>query len=361
MQKFRLCFPLDDEGRDYLIPELLSKREPELEGEFPAATSLCFTYQYDTVLPEGLLPRFIVETYVQRETQHAWKTGVVLERANCRALVRGDLQARKIMIRVTGPGGGRRELLGIVREHFERIHQSFTKLPVTELVPVPGFPEVVMKYWDLLAYEHAEVAEVMPIIEDRPVKFLVKDLLDGVDVSGLQRDTTLTAIGSNPPELLLKKPISFQERLRVFISYSHQDQRHLARFRTELDLRERLGQMAIWADPLIEGGQDWNEEIFTNLKQADIFILLLSPESVASKFVMEEELPRAEALRKEGKCEIVPILIRPCGWEKLDLARVQTIRPDGKAVSQARNRDVAWQQVMEELDKVIARIREKKG
>ena len=40
---------------------------------------------------------------------------------------------------------------------------------------------------------------------------------------------------------------------------------------------------------------------------------------------------------------------------------MQTIRPDGKAVSQATNRDVAWQQVMEELDKEIARIREKRG
>jgi internalin A len=89
-------------------------------------------------LPEGLLPRFIVETYVHREPKYVWRTGVVLERANCRALVRGDGHARHVTIRVSGVPQGQRELLGIVREHFERIHRSFEKLPVTELVPVPG-------------------------------------------------------------------------------------------------------------------------------------------------------------------------------------------------------------------------------
>ena len=189
-----------------------------------------------------------------------------------------------------------------MREHFERIHQSFTRLPVTELVPVPGFPEVVLTYWDLLAYENARVQEVQPIIKGKPVKLLVKDLLDGVDVEGLHRDLSLRAFGSEEPEqLALSIGGGLNERLRAFISYSHRDERYLARFRTDLVLYERKDELTVWADPLIEAGQDWNEEIFTNLKQADIFILLLSPESVASKFVMKEELPRAEALRKEGK------------------------------------------------------------
>jgi len=135
MRKFQLCHPLDDKGEKYLIPELLTKEEPELlDKEFPPDKCLGFEYRYDTVLPEGLLPRFIVETYFLREPKLVWRTGAVLERANCRALVRGDVQGRQVVIRVTGVGNGQRELLGIIREHFERIHRSFEKLPVTELV-----------------------------------------------------------------------------------------------------------------------------------------------------------------------------------------------------------------------------------
>ena len=63
MRKFRLCHPLDDKGEKYLIPELLTKEEPELDADFPAEKCLGFIYRYDSVLPEGLIPRFIVETY----------------------------------------------------------------------------------------------------------------------------------------------------------------------------------------------------------------------------------------------------------------------------------------------------------
>src|SRR6185295_14408706 len=141
-----------------------------LEKEFPPETSLGFVYRYDAVLPEGLLPRFIVETYVHREPKRAWRSGVVLERANCRALVRGDVQGRSVTIRVAGVGQGRRELLGIVREYFERIHRSFEKLPVTELVPVPEHPEVVIPYQELLAYEAAGDDEYKIVVNGRLIK-----------------------------------------------------------------------------------------------------------------------------------------------------------------------------------------------
>ncbi len=81
MRKFQLCHPLDDKGEKYLIPELLTKEEPDLDTEFPPDKCLGFEYRYDTVLPEGLLPRFIVETYFLREPKLVWRTGVVLERA----------------------------------------------------------------------------------------------------------------------------------------------------------------------------------------------------------------------------------------------------------------------------------------
>jgi len=171
MRKFKLCHPVDDKGVKHLIPELLTKEEPErLEEEFPAEECLGFIYRYDSVLPEGLLPRFIVETYVHREPQHAWRSGVVLEREGCRALVRGNVQGRRIAIRVIGAGNSRRVLLGIVREHFERIHGSFQKLPVTELVRVPGHPEAEIGYAELRAYETAGDDEYKVVIEGRPVE-----------------------------------------------------------------------------------------------------------------------------------------------------------------------------------------------
>jgi internalin A len=62
MRKFELCFPLgeDSSGR-FLIPELLDKQEPTEASEFVPEACLSFEYHYP-VVPEGLIPRFIVRT-----------------------------------------------------------------------------------------------------------------------------------------------------------------------------------------------------------------------------------------------------------------------------------------------------------
>lgn len=256
MRKFRLCFPLDDAGRGYLIPDLLTKEEPKLDAEFPPEQCLGFIYRYESVLPEGLLPRFIVDTYVHREPKHAWRTGVVLERANCRALVRGDVLGRTVTIRVTGTGNGQRELLGIIREHFERIHRSFEKLPVTELVPVPGHPEVVISYTDLLDYERAEDDKYKVVVEKhipgfggirRPVKLSVKDLLDGIDLPGMER-------GKDRDRSRLAGDV-FGRGLSLFISYSHKDDSLRDELRGALTAYERLKELTLWDDTRIESGK----------------------------------------------------------------------------------------------------------
>lgn len=351
MQKFRLCFPLDEEGKRYLIPELLSKEEPKLEEEFPAETSLCFTYRYERVLPEGLLPRFIVDTYVQREAKHAWRTGVVLQQGGCRALVRGDVQARKITVSVVGPeSAGRRKLLAVTREHFDQIHRSFTALPVTELVPVPGHPEVELDYLELVRFEADKVRKLPKLVAGKTLQLDVKRLLDGVDVPGVPRH-----------------PKAWKDAecdtLHVFISYSHRDEQYMEQLRNALVPLVRTKEITLWADPLIEAGQEWRDEIFDNLDRANIFILLLSQASVASDFVTEKELPRAMAPRNHGQCEIMGVVVKPCsaGLKRLKLSEQQVVFYKKKAISQTNQRDAAWDHVVKELERVIARIQKDQG
>ncbi|HEV7404260.1 MAG TPA: COR domain-containing protein [Chthoniobacteraceae bacterium] len=351
MRKFKLCHPLDDAGTKFLIPELLTKEEPAaLDTEFPPAECLGFVYRYETVLPEGLLSRFIVETYVHRAPRHAWRTGVVLEREGCRALIRGDVLGRRIAILVTGSTGGRRVLLGIVREHFERIHGTFEKLPVTELVPIPGAPGVEAEYADLRDYEDAGDDEYKVVINRRPVKQSVQALLDGVDMPGSVRG------GSDKAAVFNKLVESEGAKVRVFVSYSHKDAVFLDNLLGHLTPYERSEDLWVWADPLLEPGKQWSDEIFTNLDQADIMILLLSADSLASKFCIEKELARAV----ERRIEIVPILIRACRYDKdLTLGGIQAILPGGKPVETAGN-DAAWVEVTRQLDKVIKRVRERR-
>ncbi|QSQ23236.1 TIR domain-containing protein [Pyxidicoccus parkwayensis] len=351
MRKFRLCHPLDEKGEKYLIPELLTKEEPNLDAQFQPDKCLGFIYRYDSVLPEGLLPRFIVETYVHREPKHAWRTGVVLERANCRALVRGDVQGRAITVRVDGIGNGRREMLGIIREHFERIHKSYEKLPVTEYVPIPGFPDAVVKHELLLKYERTERAKIAVEIGDELRDFSVKELLDGVDLPGAPRAKLIDVGKLRLPDY---DQILGRDSLPVFISYARKDWRFLDQLRAALVPYERKGELEVQADELVAPGQTWEDEILTRLSWARIVILLLSNDFIRSSYCMEQELPRVMERRDAGECEVVPVVIRPCRYDKLELGKIQAIQPDDKPISAHKNKDSAWLEVTKQLDRVIA-------
>ncbi len=347
MRKFRLCHPLDDKGERHLIPQLLTKQEePTLDADFPANQCLGFTYRYDAVLPEGLFPRFIVETYVHSEPKLVWRTGVVLHRANCRALVRGDVQGRKVTIRVTGPGGGRRELLGIIREHFERIHGSYEKLPVTEVVPIPGYAEADVEHELLLTYERERRDTITVKVGNELRDFPVKQLLDGVDLPGVSR-------------VLERERIRGEGRLSLFISYSHKDERFRDGLAGALLAYERKGELVVWDDTKIVPGQKWEPEILAKLERADIIVLLLSNDFIRSDYCVQKEMKRAIERDSADECAIVPIVVRSCRFDKLDVGKIQAILPNGKPIKGHKDRDAAWLEVTRQLDRVLERLRKR--
>ena len=122
MRKFSLCFSFQDGADRYLVPELLGKEEPEEVATFQPDHCLNFEYHY-RVLPEGLLPRFIVRTHIISRGQPRWRSGVVLSHENCKALVKAEPIERRVVVRVIGrDAGARRRLLAIIRYDLDRIH-----------------------------------------------------------------------------------------------------------------------------------------------------------------------------------------------------------------------------------------------
>ncbi len=92
--------------------------------------------------------------------------------------------------------------------------------------------------------------------------------------------------------------------LRFFISYSHADRLFLDLFVPIL--RSEYGERCVWFDDQIPGGVDWWQTILTEISACDIFIFLMSNESLTSASCQGEF---REALRL-GKA-ILPLLARP--------------------------------------------------
>jgi len=81
------------------------------------------------------------------------------------------------------------------------------------------------------------------------------------------------------------------ERTRIFISYSHRDQRYLDELHAHLAFFEKKGDIDFWDDTRIQAGSRWYREIEKAISSAKIAIVLVSANYLASKFIQERELP----------------------------------------------------------------------
>ena len=104
------------------------------------------------------------------------------------------------------------------------------------------------------------------------------------------------------------------KKLKVFVSYAHED----AEYKNELDkfliMLKRNQQIDVWQDNKIIAGQDWNPEIKNALEDADIVIFLLSVDLLNSTYVWDTELATTLERRARGECVLLPIVIRDCPW-----------------------------------------------
>lgn len=95
---------------------------------------------------------------------------------------------------------------------------------------------------------------------------------------------------------------AFGELPHIFISYSREDKA----FRNTIEPILGEAYDDVWSDRQLHGGDEWWEKILGQIEQCDIFLYLLSPSSIKSKFCRAEY---AEAVRL--KKQILPVKITP--------------------------------------------------
>ena len=181
MEKFELCFPMEDYNHqdypDYLIPDLLPKEEPDT-GEWKDC--LNFEYHYDKVLPNSVISRFIVKSHdliARTNYRTYWRTGVILaNKEGNKAYVKADLEDAKIFIHISGNSSTRRSFLSIIRHTFDQIHDR-PRLTPDERVCLPDRPKESVSYEHLLKLEKRGKADYSNSDRD----YNIRELLDGIE------------------------------------------------------------------------------------------------------------------------------------------------------------------------------------
>jgi len=121
---------------------------------------------------------------------------------------------------------------------------------------------------------------------------------------------------------------------KVFISYSHQDEEWKDRLEPHLGALQQANLLSVWDDRQIAMGEDWYPEIEAVLNSADIAILLISAHFLNSAFILGKEIPPLLKRRKQDGMRVIPLILKPCPWRKIDwLAKMQGASRDNAALS----------------------------
>ena len=175
----------------------------------------------------------------------------------------------------------------------------------------------------------------------------------GVHSPPVPGSSTVTApcgdSGNIVPTAGTSAPISATDKLtgpiRLFYSYSHQDEELRKELENHLSLLQRKGLIAGWHDRMIGAGDEWKGAIDKNLEEAHVTLLLVSSSFLASDYCWDVETKRAIERHDRGEARVIPIILRPCDWRGAPFGKLQALPRDGKAITSWANKDEAFTNV----------------
>lgn len=141
----------------------------------------------------------------------------------------------------------------------------------------------------------------------------------------------------------------------VFLSYSHKDEHYREELEVHLAMLKREGTIDVWHDRRILAGAEINSSIDVELENADVVLLLVSPDFLASAYCFDIEVQRAMQLRAQGKCEVIPVILRPCDWQTANapFSTLLAVPRDGVPLSKWPDKDDAYLNVVQQLRKTL--------
>jgi adenylate kinase family enzyme len=141
------------------------------------------------------------------------------------------------------------------------------------------------------------------------------------------------------------QPQATDSPLRVFYSYAREDEEYLRNLEKHLKSLEKTRVIEPWFDQQLSPGADWSREINARLQSADLILLLISPDFMASDYIYQKELQIAVRRHELGEVRVVPIILRPVDWKAGPFADIQALPPKGLPVTVYKNTDEAFTEI----------------
>jgi hypothetical protein len=153
-----------------------------------------------------------------------------------------------------------------------------------------------------------------------------------------------------------------EEALLVFVSYSRVDLDWLNKFNKQLASLVRTQKIKTWHDRDIEAGNEWEPEIQRRLSTADIIILLISADFMASDYCYGNELTRAITRHDAGEAVVIPVILRPCVWNlpKVPFSKLNVLPDHARPITRWEDPDEALAAVALHISNRVDALRKRK-
>jgi len=143
-----------------------------------------------------------------------------------------------------------------------------------------------------------------------------------------------------------------EDKVYLFYSYSHDDERSRKRLEKHLSLLRRTGVIEDWHDRKIPPGAEINKEIDENLKKSQIILLLVSENFMNSDYAYDIEVKAALKKHESGEAIVIPIILDYIDWHDAPFGKLNALPRDGIPITSRK-----WKNQNEAFAEVILGIR----
>ena len=141
--------------------------------------------------------------------------------------------------------------------------------------------------------------------------------------------------------------------ISIFIAADAEDKDFLADIKNHFAPLMRNSDISLWDESQVQAGEDFEAVQAAQLAAADVVLLLLSADFMATK--MGSSLLQTAFTRLNlQEIALVPVIVRACSWDlEPSLQGLKVLPETGKPINQWEDKDTAYQQLVQQFQGII--------
>lgn len=143
---------------------------------------------------------------------------------------------------------------------------------------------------------------------------------------------------------------------KLVFSYSHADENLRNELEKHLSPLKRMGRISTWHDRRIVPGEVFADQIDQHFSTADIILLLISSDFIASDYCYQIEMSNALQRHHKGEAIVIPVILRSCAWHSLPFGKLLAATTDGKPIVQFTTYDDGFVQVVDAVTSALDKL-----